>query len=184
MRGNGKRKREREKAKATPLVPVETRPSMNEPGGPAFVHGPLAIDDQLAEDFEQAEYGRANGYCPECDPDWKHRDKHAEGCTRGAAPHKVVRAAIDQVIDALPSDPEAEVAMDRAMAEKSTGTKRLLRVPVDAMPVGPAPEEPMLAAPLPPLPFEDSLRAFAEEIRPRIREAQKNDLSRYLKGTP
>lgn len=92
---------------------------------------------------------------------------------------RTVRAAIDHIVDALPSDPEAEAAMDRAMAEKSTGTKRLLRVPV-----GPVPSEPMLAAPTPPLPFDEALRAFAEEIRPRIREAQKNDLSKYLKGTP
>lgn len=92
---------------------------------------------------------------------------------------RTVQAAINHIVDALPSDPEAEAAMDRAMAEKSTGTKRLLRVPV-----GPTPSEPMLAAPTPPLPFDEALRAFAEEIRPRIREAQKNDLSKYLKGTP
>lgn len=163
MRGNSKRKRE--KAKAAPPVP----PAELVSAGACEHCDTLGGGAPAGQRF-------CSKACADCENDIAPCCPECARVTGIEAP-AVVRAAIDHIVDALPLDPEAEAAMDRAMAEKSTGTKRV--------PVGPTPsEEPMLAAPTPPLPFDEALRAFAEEIRPRIREAQKNDLSKYLKGTP
>lgn len=168
MRGNSKRKREKKAAPPVPPVELVSAGACEHcdtlgggaPAGQRFCSKACAdCENDIAP------------CCPEC--------TRAMGIEAPVEAARTVQAAIDHIVDALPSDPEAEAALDRAMAEKSTGTKRLLRVPV-----GPTSSEPMLAAPTPPLPFDEALRAFAEEIRPRIREAQKNDLSKYLKGAP
>lgn len=110
---------------------------------------------------------------------------------------RTVHASIDRIVDALPSNPEAEAAPDRTVAEKTQGTKRLLRVPIEATSTAPWLPATSELAPVEAyspqhgeaytthvLPFDAALRAFSEALAPRIREAQKNDLSKYLKGTP